>query len=248
MSRIKALIRLRLHKLIGMHMFKSIYSEEGSNSFKRHSFSSDKPVYRFLIFDCDSTSSFLVAGKIVNTQSSLVLHIEQLSTDTIEDFLKAYLKRAAKEVKEFHGKDIADFSVTDDIGKRVDYNMKAIICLLFDEKQLMRDTNIGHSYPTFIVHLTPKPYSYIQLKVRIMGGDKGHMHPFTVFVRSDCSTVKLRQEISKHSHWNPKSFEVFLPNSPNVIDEVENIQNLPKLISVNSVLTVRRTKKNSLDN
>ncbi|XP_052073203.1 uncharacterized protein LOC127711251 [Mytilus californianus] len=383
----------------------SIYSEEGSNSFKRHSFSSDKPVFRFLIFDCDSTSSFLVAGKIVNIpvnpsvnlelvqrdiilkygrpfsnvlnndqyaeifgtnhkvflspiqsifvflpnertkqltffisktfantpihisnnamllespvpffcvslprpitldniqfikqqlseellqlcydnenaettlkveilnqlprnafyfdvvkiktnivkfsyhqsfQSSLVLHIEQLSTDTIEEFLKAYLKRAAKEVEEFRGKDIADFSVTDDIGKRVDYNLKAIICLLFDEKQIMKDINFDHSYPTFIVHFTPKLCSYIQLGVRIIGEDRGHMHPFTVFVRSDCSTFELRHDISKHCHWNPKSFEVFLPSSPNVIDEVDNIQNLPKLISSNSVLTVRRTKK-----
>ncbi|XP_071179609.1 uncharacterized protein [Mytilus edulis] len=383
----------------------SLNSEEGSNSFKRYSFSSDKPEYRFLIFDCDSTSSYIVDGKIskipinpfvnlelvqrdiilkygrpfsnvlnndryaeifgtnhksflssfqsifvflphertkqltffiskkfANTptpvsnnvmllenpvpficvslpkpitlyniqfikqqlseellqlcldnengettlkveilnqiprnafyfdvvkiktnivkfcyhqsyQTSLVLHIEQLSTDTIEQFLRAYLKRAAKEVKEFRGKDIADFSVTDDMGKRVDYNMKAIICLLFNEKQLMRDTNIDHSYPTFIVHFTPKPCSDIQLRVRIIGEDRGHMHPFTVFVRSDCSTVELRHEISKHCHWNPKSFEVFLPSSSNVIDEVENIQNLPIKISSNSVLTVRRTKK-----
>jgi hypothetical protein len=96
---------------------------------------------------------------------------------------------------------------------RVDSNLQAIICLLYNDKPLMRRSQLSHSYPSFLVHLTPKVHSYLPIRVRIHGEERGHMHPFTVFIQTNFSTDQLQNEISKHCHWSPKSFQVCLPNT-----------------------------------
>ena len=176
-------------------------------------------------------------------QSSQILHIECLSTDTIGQILKTYLKRISKDLPEFRGKNIDDLSVTDDSGNRVDSNLQAIICLLYNDKPLMRRSQLSHSYPSFLVHLTPKVHSYLPIRVRIHGEERGHMHPFTVFIQTNFSTDQLQNEISKHCHWSPKSFQVCLPNTHKSIPVVDSLKELDFQLNSKSVLSVDRIKK-----
>lgn len=176
-------------------------------------------------------------------QTSQILHIECLSTDTIGQILKTYLKRISKDLPEFRGKNIDDLSVTDDSGNRVDSNLQAIICLLYNDKPLMRRSQLSHSYPSFLVHLTPKVHSYLPIRVRIYGEERGHMHPFTVFIQTNFSTDQLQNEISKHCHWSPKSFQVCLPNTHKSIPVVDSLKELDFQLNSKSVLSVDRIKK-----
>lgn len=176
-------------------------------------------------------------------QSSQILHIECLSTDTIGQILQTYLKRISKDLPEFRGKNIDDLSVTDDSGKRVDSNLQAVICLLYNDKPLLRRSQLSHSYPSFLVHLTPKVHSYLPIRVRIHGEERGHMHPFTVFIETNFSTDQLQNEISKHCHWSPKSFQVCLPNTHKSIPVVDSLRELDFQLNSKSILSVHRIKK-----
>lgn len=174
--------------------------------------------------------------------TSVTHHVEYQSTDTLYQCFLNYLKKVGKFIPEFSDRDIHDYSMTDDYGKRID-NYDAIISLLVREKELISDSNLFHSYPTFLVHLTPKQFDFGMLRVRILGDDRGHMHPFSVFIRKNCSTFDMRQEIAKHCHWKPRSFEVFPPNSSCKLKDVTNVQELQLQFNSASVFTVRKISK-----
>lgn len=239
------LLYVRRHEFSADLMFCHDYEDAESLAKTAHFNSCLSQAYYLSVVKCKTNIIKFVYHK--TCLSSQTLHIECLSTDTVNQVLQLYLKKISKDNPEFSSIDMTDLSVTDDFGNIVHVNLRSIVGLLYNEQSLMKSSNMNQSYPTFLIHFTPKQHSYFPIKVHIHGEDRGHMHPFSVFIRSDFSTTKLRIEISKHCHWKPKSFEICYPNSQRSLPDVECLNTLPYQFNSKSVLSIHRIQKLKLN-